>query len=140
MFATIKTNGATHIAIHVPHEGAEKTLPALAALLEQNAVFIMKGYQELKTVKPEMGIVLGDEFRTEEYGVELLVTVPDRRAVINPDFTPASPEVFASNSAALKKKDEELGKLRTEISFLKSQLESANAALASLREERDQVA
>lgn len=139
MFATIKTTGATHIAIYVPHEGAEKTLPALAALLEQNAVFIMKSYQEIKTVKPEMGIVLGDEFRAEEYGVEVMVTVPERSAVINPDFKPAAPEVFTSNAAALKKKDDELGKLRTELSFVKSQLDNANAALASLREEQDRT-
>jgi len=44
MFAQIQTNGATHIIIHIPHEGSEKSLPQLAAMLEQNAVFIQDGY------------------------------------------------------------------------------------------------
>lgn len=45
MFAVIETNGATHIAIHVPHQGAEKSLPALARMLEENATFIRTGYR-----------------------------------------------------------------------------------------------
>jgi uncharacterized Fe-S cluster-containing protein len=135
MFAIIHTNGATHIAIHVPHAGADRSLPALAAMLEQNTTFIHQGYQELKTVKPSMSISLGNEYRCENYDLELAVV--ESGAVIGDEFVIASPEVFASNAKSLKKKDEELAKLRTELSFVKSQLDSANAALSSLREERD---
>lgn len=138
MFAIIHTNGATHIAIHIPHAGAASSLPALAAMLEQNSTFIQQGYSELKTVKPSMSISLGNEYRCENYDIELAVV--EAGAVIGDEFEIATPEVFTSNAKSLKKKDEELGKLRTEISFLKSQLESANAALTSLREERDQAA
>ncbi|MFM1799063.1 MAG: hypothetical protein RLZZ117_1341, partial [Cyanobacteriota bacterium] len=34
MFALIETNGATHIAIHIPHDGADKSIPALVGMLE----------------------------------------------------------------------------------------------------------
>ena len=37
MFAVIETNGATHIAINIPMEGADRSLPALAAMLENEA-------------------------------------------------------------------------------------------------------
>lgn len=33
MFVTIENKGATHIAIYVPHEGSEKSLPMIACML-----------------------------------------------------------------------------------------------------------
>lgn len=123
MFATIETNGATHIAIHIPREGADKTLPALAALLEKNAVFIKQGYQELTTVKPAMNILLGNTFRLEQYGLEVELQVPESDAAPSPDFVIASPEVFTSNAKALAKKAEELSAVRKELDYVKSENE-----------------
>lgn len=135
MFAIIQTNGATHIAIHVPHAGADRSLPALAAMLEQNTTFIQQGYQELKTVKPSMSISLGNEYRCENYDLELAVV--ESGAVIGDEFQIATPEVFASNAKALKRKEEEISRLRTELSFTKSQLEAANAQVRALTELED---
>lgn len=130
MFALIETKGASHIAIYVPHAGAEKTLPALAAMLEQNATFIQQGYQELKTVKPSMSIVLGDAHRCENYDLELAI-VPSG-AVIDESFELASPEVFASHAKAIKKEKDENSRLRTENSFIKSELERVKAEMAEV--------
>lgn len=133
MFALIDTKGATHIAIHIPHEGAEKNLPALAAMLEQNAVFIRQGYQELATVEPAMQIVLGDQHRVENYGVELMVlAVPRAGAVITDDFVTATPEVLTSNAKGLKAKDDELSGLRTELSFVKDELARYRAQIEAM--------
>lgn len=133
MFATIKTNGATAIAIHIPHEGAEKSLPMLAAMLEQNAVFIREGYQELTIVKPAMGITLGDEFLVESYGVEgLVLTIPASEAVLSEGFVPATPQVFASCAKAVKTKEDEISRLRTELSFVKDQLTRAQQQIEAL--------
>lgn len=130
MFALIETNGASHIAIYVPHEGAEKTLPALAAMLERNATFIQQGYQELKTVQPAMSIVLGDTHRCENYGLELAI-MPSR-SVIDESFVLASPEVFVSNAKVLQKEKDESTRLRTENSFLKSEMERIKSEMASV--------
>lgn len=122
MFAQIKTNGATDIIIHIPHEGAEKSLPALAAMLEQNAVFIQDGYNEHKIVKPEMSILLGDRVNLRCREDDVVVKVEDSGAILDESFIIATPQVFASNAASIKKKDEELTRLRTELSFVKSEL------------------
>ena len=132
MFAIIETNGATHIAIHVPHEGSDKTLPALAAMLEQNATFIRAGYQELTTVKPRMAITLGDSYRCESYDMELAVA--ESAAVIGPDWVPGTAEVFASNAKVMKKAQEADSKARTEISFLKQEIERLKAMVAAAAE------
>lgn len=133
MFATIKTNGATTIAIHIPHDGADKSLPMLAAMLEQNAVFIREGYQELTTVKPVMGISLGDEFRVENYGVEALaLAIPVSDAVLSEGFVAASPEVFASAKKGIAAKDDELSKLRTKLNFTENELARAREQIAAL--------
>lgn len=135
MFALIDTKNATHIAIHVPHEGAEKTLPALAAMLEQNAVFIREGYQELGTVTPSMQIILGNQYRVEHYGQELMVLcVPEDKQVIGEDFVIASPAVFASAKKGLAEKEAEIGKLRTELAYVKDQLSRANAQIKALEQ------
>lgn len=101
MFALIETNGATHIAIHVPHQGAEKTLPALAAMLEQNATFICKGWRELSTRKPTMSIVLGDRIKVEDSEEGELI-VAESGAVIGDDFEHATPELFLANKKQLQ--------------------------------------
>ena len=132
MFAVIETNGATQIIIHVPHEGSDKSLPALARLLEQNTVFVKQGWQELATIKPAMSITLGDSYKTSHSEGELMINASG--AVIGDDFVNASPEVFASNAAALKKERDEVSRLRSELEYTKSQLARANEQVKALTE------
>jgi hypothetical protein len=130
MFAIIETNGATQIAIYVPHDGADRTLPALARMLEQNATFIRAGYQEMAIVKPAMSIVLGSTHKLQHSDDELAIA--ESGIVLGDDFVNASPEVFVSNAAARKKADAEQQRLRTELSFTKDELTRLRAQLAEL--------
>lgn len=130
MFAIIETNGASHIAIHVPSEGAEKSLPALANMLEKNATFIQKGWNEAKLVTPKMSITLGDKFETEGDGN--VIKIATNGAVVSDDFVIATPEVFVSNAAAMKKRDDEISRLRTELSFVKSERDTAKSQLEAI--------
>ncbi len=139
MFVTIKTNGATHIAIHVPHLGADKTLPALAAMLEQNATFINSGYGDATIVKPTMGITLGDKF-VHEHNSETDIAVAASGAVIGEDFVTASPEVFVSNAKGMKRAKDENDRLSTENRYLKSEVERLKASVTALEEQRDTLA
>ena len=92
MFALIETKGATHIAIYVPHENSEKTLPALFSMLENNMTFINKGYSEIKTVLPEMSFVLGNKLIEKNYDLELIVS--ESSCVIDVILIHASQHVF----------------------------------------------
>jgi len=138
MFALIETNGATHIAIHVPHQGAEKTLPALAAMLEQNATFINKSWRELSTRKPTMSIVLGDRIKVEDSEEGELI-VAESGAVIGDDFERAAPEVFVSNKKQLQKLRDENEKQRTELNYVRQQLDQAKAEVERLKADADQL-
>ena len=133
MFAIIETKGATHIAIHIPHAGAEKTLPAIAAMLENNAVFIRNNYSSLETVKPEMAITLGNAYTSDNSENEIVVS--QSAAVIGDDFVAATPDVFVSNAKGLKKAHDENTRLRTELSYVKQEMDSLKARLASLTSE-----
>ena len=117
MFALIKTNGATEIAIHIPHQGAEKTLPALAAMLEQNATFINRGYYEANVVKPEMQIVLGNTYIID--GEKPTIEIAASGSVIGEDFVLDSPEVRISFKKAMESKDKDIERLRAELSMAK---------------------
>jgi hypothetical protein len=132
MFAYIKTKGATHIAIHVPQEGAEKSLPALIGLLERNAVFINNGYSVLETVKPEITFRLGDTITAEHRDSEILIAVPESKHIIDNSFVLADPSVFVSNSAAAKKASKQINDLLTELAHVKVQLEQAKEAAATV--------
>ncbi|PJM66447.1 hypothetical protein [Achromobacter ruhlandii] len=128
MFAIIETNGANHIAIHIPNEGADKSLPALAAMLEHNATFINKGWREIGVVTPKMSIILGDKFETESDDAgELLIKAS--ADVISEDFVIATPEAFISNKKAIAEKQKEIDRLRSELQSVKYQLDAANARL-----------
>lgn len=132
MFAVIETNNASHVVIHIPHEGSEKSLPALARMLEKNAVFVRSGYSEFSIVKPSMNIVLGDSYKIDRSEEELVIHASTD--VLGEDFQIATPEVFTSNAKSLKKKDDEISRQRTEISFLKQQLEQTTAQIKALTE------
>ncbi len=130
MFATIKTNGASHIVIHIPHDGSDKSLPALVRMLEQNATFINCGYLDTNIVKPTMSIILGDVFKVDSQESELIIK--ESSAVIGDDFQNWTPEIRTSNAVALKRETDASSKLRIELSFVKSQLEQAKAQITAL--------
>jgi hypothetical protein len=136
MFAYIKTNGATHIAIHIPQEGANKSLPALVGMLERNAVFINSGCSMLETVVPETTIKLGDTITTEHSNSELLIVVPESKQIIDDGFVLAEPSVYASNRVAAEKASKRIGDLQTELAHVKTQLERAKESLAALSNPR----
>ena len=132
MFAVIETNNASHVVIHIPHEGSEKSLPALARMLEQNAVFVRSGYSEFSIVKPTMNIVLGASYKIDRSDEELVIK--ESQHVVSDDFQVATPDVLVSNAKSIKKKDEEISRQRTEINFLKQQLEQTTAQIKALTE------
>ncbi|TXK26526.1 hypothetical protein FVQ98_14210 [Ottowia sp. GY511] len=115
MFAVIDTKGANRIVINIPQEGAEKSLPALARMLESNAIFIQQSWRELTLQKPEMSIVLGNEYRTDG---EDVLAIQSESAVISDDFVNATPAVLVSNKATMDRQEAELKKARAELEFL----------------------
>ena len=131
MFALIKTNNASHIAIHIPTDTAAESLPQLVKMLENNAVFIHQSWNETNIVRPEITITLGETYYTEKDGIELHITPKDY--VIDTTFEIATPEVLTSNRKMLSKKDAEINKLRTEVSHLKNALENAQHTIDELR-------
>ncbi len=135
MFALIETNQATHIAIHVPHDGADKSLPALAAMLEQNAVFVRNGYQTLEVVNPNMTIHLKDTIELSGRESELAIVVPASKQILGDDFVMATPETYVSNKKTLEQRDGTISKLTSEVAFLKASLERLQAALDESKEE-----
>ena len=135
MFALIETNQATHIAIYIPHDGANKSLPALAAMLEQNAVFVRSGYQTLEVVKPDMTIRLNDTIEISNRENELSIVVPTSKQTLGDDFVLAGSEAYISNQKAIKERDETISKQSSEIVFLKASLERLQMTLYELREE-----
>jgi hypothetical protein len=135
MFAFIETNHATHIAIAIPLEGADKTIPALAGMLENNAIFIQEGFNTLETRKPKMTIRLDNEIVVEGRESTLSIQIPGSTNVIDDSFVLETPEVRMSNQNALARKDAEISRLRTELAHVKQQFtdlqERINAAAES---------
>ena len=132
MFALIETKGATHIAINIPHDGADKTIPSLVGMLENNAVFVSKGYNTIETRVPEMSIQLGNKISLENSETELAIFIPGSTNILDDSFVQETPEVRVSNAKGIKKKDDEIVRLRTELAHVKQQLtdlrESIDAA------------
>ena len=137
MFALIETNHATHIAIHIPHDGADKSLPALAAVLEMNAVFVKKGYSELIEVKPKMTIELGNEITITDRDAEISIQIPANSHCLDDSFVLANAEAYISNKKAIDQRDERIGKLCEEIAFLKGSLARLQAQLGESKQEVD---
>lgn len=125
MLLIVETKGANHIAINVPLEGADKSLPAIAAMFEQNAVFINKQWRECSVVKPEISITLGNQFVVENTDENISVCV--NNAVITEDFAICSPEVRISNKKAIEQRDSRIKALEAELAHVKSQLEAAKS-------------
>jgi hypothetical protein len=115
MFALIKTNGASEIAIHIPGDNCSTSLKQLALMLENNATFYDNGYYEFKTIKPEMSIILGDQIQLQgrsENGE--VVVVPAGFDVLDESFEIATPEVKVSYAKAKKEFEATINRLRHE--------------------------
>jgi len=136
MFAIIETKGATHIAINIPKSGADKSLPALAEMLEYNAIFIQKSWRELNLVKPAMSITLGNSYNVEDSECAEIV-IQSEPEVLDDSFTIATPEVFTSNKKAMAKKDEEIRRIAAELNHLKEQLREAKDRILELTQVED---
>lgn len=130
MFALIETKGATHIAICIPREKADQSIPAIVGLFEDNATFIYKGYTEMEVRKPDITIVLGDVLTFEGYQNEMVVTKPGNQTVFD-SYTPLTPEVLASNKKGIEAKDQEIKRLRAELTLTENKLIQAKANVAS---------
>lgn len=116
MFALIKTNGATEIAIHIPgDDNCSTSLKQLALMLENNATFFKDDWNGLKVIKPEMSIVLGDQLPIQgrsENGEFALV--PAGSDVLDESFEIATPEVRASYAKAKEEFKDQIKRLRNE--------------------------
>ncbi len=123
MFALIDTKGATHIAINIPLDGADKTIPALVGMLENNAVFVNRHYSGIETRVPEMSIQLGDKLSFDSSNEEMVILIPSRTNVLDDSFVMETPEVRISNAKAIRAKDTEIQRLRTELEHTKQQLQ-----------------
>ena len=137
MFALIQTNRATHIAIHIPHNGSDLSLPALAAMLEMNAVFIYEGYMELQQVKPKMTIELSDEITITGKDAEISIQIPANSHCLDDSFILATAEAYISNKKAIDQRDERIKKLIEEVAFLKGSLTRLQTQLDDSKQEVD---
>jgi len=134
MYAVIDTKGADKICIHIPHKGSEKSLPALAAMLENNAVFLKTGYYDATVVKAEMSIILGDTF---DAGTEKpAIVIASNGVVLSDDFEIEAPEVRTSYKKIIEEKEKKIETLSTELKYIKAQLQQAQELLASMEESR----
>jgi hypothetical protein len=134
MFALIETKGATHIAIHIPAEGADKTIPALVGMLEENAVFVCRGYSQIETRTPEMSIQLGDKLFFANSDEELAIVIPSSASVLDDSFVKEAPEVKISNQKAIDRRDAEIKRLRTELEHTKQQLQDLQERINAVDE------
>ena len=136
MFALINAKGANHIPIYIPGQDAHKAIPALVGMLEQNAVFINKGWNSIEAVRPEMSIQLGDKIMLENSDEQFTVVSPDQAAILDESFVHATPDIRLSWKKAIEKKDVELQRLRTELAHVRQQLSDLQQ-LADLQEKEN---
>lgn len=116
MFALIKTNGASEIAIHIPgDDNCSTSLKQLALMLENNATFYDNNYYEFKIIKPEMSIILGDQIQLENRAENgEVVVVPAGSDLLDESFEIATPEVKVSYAKAKKEFEATINRLRNE--------------------------
>jgi hypothetical protein len=134
MFVEIATNGASHIYITVPHETAPTALPAIARMLEHNAVFIHKGWRELSVKKPTMTISLSDKVEVEgDGGEEVLILAGEH--VIGEEFVALTPEVVTSTAKMRAKMQAEIDTLKKQAEGLKAMLDLEKTVNEDLQRE-----
>lgn len=116
MFALIKAQGATDIAIYIPgDDNCSTSLKQLALMLENNATFYDNNYYEFKIIKPEMSIILGDQIPLEnltENGE--FVVMPAGSDLLDELFEIVTPEVQVSYAKAKKEFEAKINCLRNE--------------------------
>jgi hypothetical protein len=136
MFILIDTKNASHIAISVPQEGADRSLPAIVGMLEGNAVFLdMGGYgRPTEKVKPKITIELGNELSFDNRSEHLYILNPDSQCVLGDSFDPHTPELVVSYKKAIDEKDKAMNALRVELAHVKRKLEEYQAALQDQQE------
>jgi hypothetical protein len=118
MFIQVELKNSQKILISVPAAGAEKSLPQIIKLFENNAIFL-EGYNEFKQYKPEITITLGSTYEHKSYGQDnLVISAPDSFDTIDESFLIATPELYISNKADLAKKDAEIAKLNDRVKLL----------------------
>lgn len=133
MLLNIETNGATNIVINVPVEHL-KYSQDVVNLFERNAVFVNKGYNEIKFVKPTSTMVLGEDLKFESsYGTELELIVTGKGSAEFDGFVEATPEAFISMKDAIEKRKAENEKLTKEISYLKMQIANKDEEIETLK-------
>ena len=135
MFAKIETKGATHILINIP-TGNYRALAQLAAMLENNAVFINDGWSGLEIVKPEMTAVLGDSYSHSSRDGEVVMMTG--LSAIDEGFEIATPTVMVSNKEAMAKKAAEVNRLSAEVSYLKGEITRLNDQIAYLNSQKEE--
>lgn len=122
MFALIDLKDANYMAIHIPAEGADKAIPALAKMLETNAVFVRKNWNDINVTKVNMSIVIGNQLEFDNHDFQMLIKEVD--FTFPEGFNFLAPEVLISCKKALEEKEAKIKKLNTEIEYLKSNSES----------------
>ena len=133
MLMIIKTNNASHIAINIPTDVADKALPAIANMFENNTTFLSAGYSSLEEVKPCINILLGNEFIYERsYDYTLIIKANED--VLTEDFLAVAPKAYFSVKQILDAKDRENRSLRNKINVLEEELEELKTKLAALEE------
>jgi len=113
-------------------------LPALAAMLEQNAVFIRSDYSQTIKVEPKMTIHLKDTVEISGREIEVAIVVPASRQTLSDDFVLATSEAYISNKKTFEQSQEKISKLTSEVAFLKASLERLQATLDESKEEAAQ--
>lgn len=137
MFAVIETNGANAIVIAIDPENAAQAMPALARMLESNAVFVQSGWSENKVVEPRITFQLGHEFTLEGRDAPSISVATGAQPVIGEEFTPYTPEVYTSAKKQLATRDDEIRKLRKEAEMHKAQAELLQERVEMLESEAE---
>jgi hypothetical protein len=124
MLVIVDTNHATHIAINVPAEEAEKALPALVNLFERNAAFYNVGYSILEEVEPKITVQLGNKYQVERGGLEIVVQTDEVSSFLTDDFVALTPSIFLNYKKTLEEKEKELSRLRNKVKVLEEDLDN----------------
>lgn len=128
MYMKIKANGANTIFIHIPGDKAAESLPALAAMFEQNAKFVDLGWSGIKQVTPEISIHLGNSITVEHQDADVMMIEPSD-AILD-GFLPGTAELFASfgrreaeHKRRINLKEAEITELNAKITRLTAEIE-----------------
>jgi len=119
MYAIIETKGATQIVINIPLDGAEKSLPMLAGMFEKNATFINKGWREINLVRPEITVVLGNDYHVTVDETDMVIQPSEHPNIIDNGFVLADQDVFISNRKQREALESKISSLNTELQYQK---------------------